>query len=888
MPVNMPQYKRQVQFQRTGMNNEEAQGFKTLANQLEQFSNQQQDAMDRAAALQGETAGQTAAAGKTSGVVMQDDSTIYSRSFNKGARMAYAAAIQTDIRENVSRIQRENSHDVMAYDTALGGYKKGLMSKMDSALIPHATQELYALGSQGRSNVEGNVFQKNKEASFAAITKNVLDTDKLAIAEVKAGNVEGYAKYQTQLFGMYDEAVENNLMDANAVEKLKDAFEERAYSAGIIGSFERTLQTQGIEQAKKGLELFEKETHDTLTETSQENIEAKMKSLISAEQTKINQIKTKKSAELKLKTKAAKDALDGFNAVIDQGHLPDVKALEFALQTAAGTEHEADMKGIQAYTNMYVPFIAMSAEAQANELAQAKNKKNMSEQEAQVWKRLEEVHTRTITDAKDNGLELFYKQGLTQGAPLPELNFSLLDTAKIVNGNVIAKTEEEIAQDKLLLAAQIANNIKFSEKAGVHYNMYVPPITKQQSESILYDIQQGDADNAQFKLRAIVEQFGDYAPDVMEAIFADDSSVYLAVGGLLVEGDSISVRASRNITLGLGKLEQYPNIVPENFEDEANAIIGNTYMAIDSSDTDHHQMIVSAAKALYAQKMAINGNFGTKDDEVDIDVLQSVFTDIVGGYVDIEINSSSKEDAFYDFFDNDYRIEAPKRGMDADQTEEWLESITAEDIDKLGGVKGMTSTEAAELIKGGYTVLVSTGSGKYYINNGLTGNSFQSAISTYVGEEPFELDFFATFKPPSIVRGGQMNRSKNKRIKTTTKTTTTAQDTEEAVEIINSINDGISDVNTSTDAAVVKLTDMANDDAVLEKNTDKRNKRLNQRKNQKKKTKKLTIGKNDEKSFVGLEHFENEDEAIKYLRSKGKTEKGGVWYIKTKDGRIIK
>ena len=119
MSLKMPQYQRQVQYQRTGMNNEEAQGFQTLANQLEQFSNIQQDAMDRTAALQGEKHGQTAAAGKTSGVVMQDDSTIYSRSFNKGARMAYAAAIQTDIRSNVSRIQRENSHDVQAYNSAL-------------------------------------------------------------------------------------------------------------------------------------------------------------------------------------------------------------------------------------------------------------------------------------------------------------------------------------------------------------------------------------------------------------------------------------------------------------------------------------------------------------------------------------------------------------------------------------------------------------------------------------------------------------------------------------------------------------------------------------------------------------------------------------------------
>jgi len=49
-----------------------------------------------------------------------------------------------------------------------------------------------------------------------------------------------------------------------------------------------------------------------------------------------------------------------------------------------------------------------------------------------------------------------------------------------------------------------------------------------------------------------------------------------------------------------------------------------------------------------------------------------------------------------------------------------------------------------------------------------------------------------------------------------------------------------------------------------------------------------TAGDKDEKSFLGMEHFENETEAREYLRSRGNTSAGGVWYIETKDGRIIK
>ncbi|MBT6555018.1 MAG: hypothetical protein HON50_05325 [Candidatus Marinimicrobia bacterium] len=841
MAINIPQYQRQVQYQRTGMNNEEAQGFKSLASQLEQFSNTQQTAMDRAAALQGETSGQMAAAGKTSGVVMQDDSTIYSRSFNKGARMAYAAAIQTDIRENVSRIQRENSYDVTAYDTALGGYKKGLMSKMDSALIPHATQEFYALGSQGRAQVEGNIFQKNKEASFAAITKNLLDTDKLAISEVKSGSVEGYAKHQTQLYAMYDEAVENNLMDATAVEKLKDAFEERAYSAGIVGSFERTLQAQGIEQAQKGLDLFIKEKHDTLTETSQEAIEAKMKSLISTEQTKLNKIATKKSSELALKTKAAKDMLDGFNSVIDQGHLPDPQSLEAALKVGAGTEHEADIKGIQSFSNAYIPFIAMSAEAQANELAQAKNKKNMTESEAQVWKRLNEVHTKTIEEAKTNGLELFYKQGLTEGAPLPEINFDLLRHSKIVEGKLVTKTEEEKVSDKQKLTQQFLQNVDMANRASIHYGVKVPPLTTVQAKSLKHAIKEGNREEVIGMMSVITNGFGVDTPDAMAAVFENDTTAYTAVGGMVVTGTAHSMDVATDMLKGIDMMKDHPNLIAKDFDIKINEKIGLTYLEADMPE--QHKTIINGTKALYAQYMVEAGKYGAlKDNETDEELLNKAIIDFTGGYADMEIQGSGT-------WDKEFRIELPRdrqgKVQDVEQVESWMKGLTVADIDAMGGVRDMSSEEAVKLINLGYVQLITMGDGRYAVK---TGREAAAVMIDSKTNEPFLLDYqigkhfestlgFTHETTESEITNKVVDEQGNEVVEETSLV-------DDAVDLIDTISDGVLDVATTiTDNTVGKLADLIYDDETMDKVNAKKSEAERQRKEkiyEKKKNRKKT------------------------------------------------
>ena len=58
-------------------------------------------------------------------------------------------------------------------------------------------------------------------------------------------------------------------------------------------------------------------------------------------------------------------------------------------------------------------------------------------------------------------------------------------------------------------------------------------------------------------------------------------------------------------------------------------------------------------------------------------------------------------------FDDDYSVPVPVRGMDSDDMETWLESITADDLMQQGGThSAFPETQVAELLNDGQLKLI--------------------------------------------------------------------------------------------------------------------------------------------------------------------------------------
>jgi hypothetical protein len=727
-------YQRSVQIQPTAMGNEQAQGFQSLADRLQSFSNQQGQIADRDAAKEGELSGQTAASGKSSGVAFHEGDTIRGRAFNKGALMAHAAQIQIDVRSDVANFARTNPFDIEGFDAQVEGMRKGLLTEIDPQLRPHAENEINDYVSRARSGIQDNVYKQKTTEYLSIVTTAVEGMKEDALIAASEGDIALYERKMEQISAIYAEGIKDGVLDADSVAKDNVLFSEKTDGQIMEGWINRLIESDP-EKAQEEINKFAK-GENTELEKDISLLPGTRDAIVSRAQTKINKIVTAQKTATTLKAKKAKSDLADFNSVIDQGHLPDEAALNLALENAQGTEYYEDLVGIQRFSygkSSYTAFIAQTVESQANAIAQAKAKKNMSAVDVKHWERLEKVHKATIEEAKTNGLELYFKQGIID-TPLPEINFDLLQTKKIVDKKEVYKSKEEIAKDHAMVAQQFAQNVALSEKASIHYGVKVPPLTQTQAKALKHIIKEGSREEVIVWMSAITNGFGDdYTPDAMAAVFEDDTTAYAAIGGQIVTKTTHSMDVATDMLKGIDMMKDHPTLIAKDFDIKASEIIGQAYEEF----PDHRKLIVNGAKALYAQYMVEAGNYGAlKDNETDIEILEKALKDSTGGYADMEVDGTNL------FKDDNYRIELPRNNkgevQDADQVASWMENITVDDIEAMGGVRDMTSEDAVELINKGYVKLVSMGDGLYAVK---TGREAAAVMLDPETNEPFLLDY---------------------------------------------------------------------------------------------------------------------------------------------------
>ena len=372
---------------------------------------------------------------------------------------------------------------------------------------------------------------------------------------------------------------------------------------------------------------------------------------------------------------------------------------------AVGTQYEAQLRKDMEFSSVLAEFAPARPDQQLDFITKYKAKKNPTTVDLNRIKRLEAVHTYTVTKSKEDALSLGVEQGIISG--LPEFDIT---------------NPESLEQ--LSMAA---------ETVSAHYGVDASPITKPQATSIVRAMNEGDVNQKTMILGNLVNGFQSKAPEALGRIFEVGPKTYSVAGGLMLEAAIYNMPERRdiaeNMLLGMTQIELNKEIIPDEFDNEFNAALGAVY----ASRPKHHAAVREAARALFAQEMAMAGKLNNKD-EIGVD-LDSIITQITGGLVEVEWEGSSINKSWYNGFDVDYQIEAPVPGMDGDGVAEWMESITAGDIEAMGGVRGLGSTNAAEMINEGVVRLAGVGSGHYLLYT-LAGNQFINETG-----EPFELIF---------------------------------------------------------------------------------------------------------------------------------------------------
>lgn len=675
--AELPRYQQVETYEPAPPSMGQARALQSLSQKLAAFTEGQQRQADIFAAQEAERAGQAAAAGKKGGVELQQPGTIRADAFNKGALMAHAAAIQTDIRETTARLETTFATNMEGFQQAVDSYKEGLFAEIDPMLRPYAETDINQYASSSRTRIFNATFAQRMEENLAEINKAAEGLTGDAMRAYREGDLEAAATAQEKLFFTWEQGVKEGILQQGQVDEARSAFDKNADQNWILGNFDRVLRDEGIEAANTAFEKFRDEKTKELTPEAKDAVLTRMQTLLNQEYTRQNREAAVAKARVEAQEKLIKGQVDSVKKALTVGQIPE--NADQVLQQAEGTKYYDELKTELAIARMTTDFAMLNPDNQAAIITQMKSRKDMTGEDVALLERYEKAHKYVLDGLAGDSFSLAVEQGYISNVQPFDLN-----------------NPESIALRQMQ-----------AETASAIYGRRVSPISSQEAAQLTESMSRGSADEQQAMMQNLVTGFGDQSLDVLDSMFQEGAGSYAIAGGLMLEGRP---SAARNIFLGMEQIKNNKGIIAKDFDVEFADKVGGTY----AMTPQHMTALRDATRALYAQKMAMQGMF-SESESADGKVLDQAITEITGGILEIEWNGSGI------FVDDNYKIEAPAAGMDADATEDWLSSITAGHIEAMGGVKGLSSTDVAEMVSEQRVQLVSIGSGRYNLKT-YTGN----------------------------------------------------------------------------------------------------------------------------------------------------------------------
>ena len=598
--------------------------------------------------------------------------TIRDQAFAKGARTAHAAQIQVDIRETLAKLERDNQFDVQSFETQLDGYRSGLLGEIDEQLVPMATAELNDYALRSRVRIEDNMFKQGEMEQVAAITTATKGMSDDALSAAYLGDEDMLQKKEEQLFAVLDEAVANNLLDADDVAGMKLNFMDDVLIQNTTGVFDRTLREEGLEAGEQAFDKFMAAKHRGVDPVVRDKIVSRMRSSLNHERARSRAEKTRADAEIKAREKALKRDVDNAKYALDHGYT--VESLPELIDASRGTKYETELKLIEVHQDAVNQFIQDSPSEQKAFLDQQKGKKLNGEQ-IRLVERLQSVHDHTQGEIRaGRGMDLALSQGIISDLPPLE-----------APGSLEARRQ-------------------LSRIASSHYEQPISPLTKGEIDTLKANLDNATSDERIVTLGQMVEGLGEDALPMLESLGGNNAGTYAIAGATMVEDRG---HTGREILKGKDSIDAYPKIVPTDFDTQFTAALGSAY----DRRTKQVEYLRDATRNLYARQSQLQGKY--EEVVTDPDILEYAIRETTGGIYQLEDQGSG----FWS--DDNYSIEAPAYGVDQDTFIDWMENLTEEDVAAMGNNTQLTP-EITQALNDQKVRLISLGDGHYQVlRNGI-------------------------------------------------------------------------------------------------------------------------------------------------------------------------
>lgn len=600
--------------------------------------------------------------------------TLYRDSYDRELIESHRASVSAGIVNTLDRLENEAGNDTKLYDSTSSGAREGALKGVDPSLRPEFEQEWDLQQASRRSRVQERERRVNLESAGAERMQAGETFRTAAVKAARAGQVDELMLHRDKFManlraGTRSPENPNGLVAPDDAAKMARGFDQELDVEAVIGGFERTLQTQGVDAANSVLDKIEAGQVDTLKDLEPElrdRVVTRLNAMVSAEYADRSRKEAAAKAQVAARERAARDQLADAKAALDAGF--QVEGMDDLIKLSEGTEVEGDVRR-QVMIARQVRQFALMPPAQREAFLQEREStlrgRQVKAAEVIQLQAFQRVNANLQTQLTQDPLGLAVKQGLVD--PLPPLQFG----------------------DQAQLNSALQARVEASRVASAHYGREVPPLTAEEADTLGAAFGAADAAGKTELVRTLAAGFGSKFDDAMQQLHKEGYKTFAFIGGLAQENPG----TAREVVMGLDLRASDKGLVPKDADTRPElALVRAAYL--DSGP------VTDSVMALYARKSQVAGD---SSGGWDADRFQEAVNDVTGGLVEFESKAGVSV------------FPAPAAGVDADKFESWIDGLSGARVAAQGGVAGMDPDQVAELIRQRGR-LVSVGRGEWLVS----------------------------------------------------------------------------------------------------------------------------------------------------------------------------
>lgn len=632
------------------------------------FSDQIQDRRDREVATEQEQAGRTAGAqdpftSERAGGTIADDS------FNRGLAVTRAAGLANDAKAALQRFHMEHPDDIEGFQTKVAGYRKGVTSQLDQDSAALFDMELDHLATPMVLDIEKTVRKQARDQGRAESLLLVDNVTEEALRAARSGNAAGETDALLRLEVALQAALASDFIAEPEALAIREQARQAADRELVLGAFEQTLQIEGLESADATLQSFKNSRPEDLSPDEHRKLTGEMRALWTAEASRQSRLASLAGAQAAAVDRQYREQVKDAVYVLKRGRVPP--GIEQLMQAVGGTELGDELTDAMVMAHKVEVFSAQRPEDRQQILAAVRGNEQMTR---------DELETLEAMEKRDAELQ------------------TLADQNEIAYGQEIGIVDELQPIDPADPGPALGARVQAAQALEAHLGRRVSPLGPADEMQLGRVFNNPDAtpdDHAQM-LGVLVQGLGQrYAIQALENMNAEGRQ-FAAAGIAIAERDPIA--ASMILRgLALRRNQDHPKIVPPDADLVAEL---DALYALYAEDPDARARMTDAVKSAYADLSAREADYS---GVIVSSRVKEAVRAVTGGILETEWGT----------------ISAPRRGLDEDAFEKWVERLRPSDLEVMGGVTYYGNEKALELLQDGDVQLEEIRRGAWYVRHGM-------------------------------------------------------------------------------------------------------------------------------------------------------------------------